>query len=424
MIKENQEKITQAIYQDMGRPYFEAYGAEVGVTLSEISYIIKHLKRWAKPEKIRPGLAFFKSSAKMEYRPKGLCLIVSPWNYPFALSLIPLAANLAAGNVVAIKPSEYTVHSVKLLDNLIAKYFEPEQVDVIPGGIDTGQALLKEDFDQIIFTGSERVGKLYARAAAESFTPIILELGGKSPTIVDETAKMDVTAERILFGKLLNSAQTCVAPDYLLVHKNIKNRLVVHMKKKLQEFYGEDPLDSDDLGRIINQQHTKRLISLLEENRDQIIFGGEYDLEERYIQPTFIDNPSLDSRIMEEEIFGPILPIVTYETFEDIRQIVAKNPNPLALYIYSEDREFIEEIKKLIPAGDIAINDSAIHFAVAGLKFGGVRSSGYSAYQGRTGFENLSHKQTVFERSTRIKLPFTKPPYTNFKERILKFFLR
>lgn len=424
MINENQEAIVEAVNKDMGRPAYESYAADVGIVLTEIKYALKHLKRWMKPKKVNTGIAFFKSSAAIERIPFGVALVVSAWNYPVYTLIRPLVSVLAAGNTAILKPSELSVHSSKLIDKLVDQYFPDKIVEVIPGGPETGQAMLHQNFDLIVFTGSTRVGRLYAEAAAKTLTPIILELGGKSPSIIDKTAKLKVAVDRILQATFFNASQTCVAVDYLIVHEDIKAEFTRILKETLDEVYGSDAQTSPDYGRIINIGHYNRIKGLYDEVADKAIYGGTFDESELYIAPTLIDQPSMDSRIMQEEIFGPVLPILTFKTEDDIRTIIKENETPLTLYIFSEEKKFINSIKSTVQCGDMCINEAAIHGAIPGLKFGGIGTSGMGAYGGEYGFSQCSHHRSVLKRSTLIHTGLTSPPYTSFKQKLLKMLLK
>jgi aldehyde dehydrogenase (NAD+) len=424
VLKLNSGKIVEAIQMDMRRPFYEAYGADYTIPMLELSHTIRKLKKWAKPEKINPGLIHFYSKVEVRSIPKGVVLVVSAWNYPIHLCLIPLIGALAAGNTVVIKPSEIAINSSNFLVSFIQEVFPPEYVTVCAGGPNVAQELLNHKFDHIIFTGSPRVGKIFLEKAAQQFTPITLELGGKSPVIIHESAKLRIAVQRIIFAKFTNAGQTCVAPDYVLIHDSLKDDFIKLAKQTITDYY-DDVRSSKDYGRIININHFEHVQSLLNDiDKSKIIFGGETDIEDLFIEPTIIENPMSENLMMQKEIFGPILPVITYNDKNEIYNWIEKNPNPLVLYVYSEDKEFVKYIIESIPSGDLSINDSNLHFAVPGTKIGGLGESGIGYYRGKFGFGTFSHKKTVYKKSTIIKLPFIKPPFTKLKIILLKLFSR
>jgi len=424
MLINNQDEIIKMIQLDLKRPTFEIYTADYMVLIKEINFIIKNLKKWMKNKKIKKPLLFFKSTTYVESLPYGVSLLVSPWNYPINLIIKPLLYNIAAGNTAILKPSEISVNSSKLMADMISKYFDPKYIAVILGGPDIAQELLKNKFDFIMYTGSTNIGKIYSENAAKNFTPIILEMGGKSPAVIDKSAKLDKIINQIILGSFFNCAQTCIAIDYILINKDIKSIFISKLIEKLEIAYSKNPQTSKDYGRIINLHHYNRIKNLYDEVSANKIHGGTFDQDDLYIAPTIIDEPDLNSQIMKEEIFGPLLPILSFSNDKEIYDIINNNPDPLALYIFSEDKKFINSLKENIQCGDININDVLQHVAIPGMKFGGVKSSGLGGYGGQFGFDQFSHKRSVFHRSTFFINNLAQPPYTTIKERLLKLFYR
>ncbi len=420
---DRREAILTALHADLGKPPFEAIGSEVSLCTDELAYVLQNLRRWLRPQAVRPSLFQLPGRAYTQAEPLGVALIVSPWNYPLQLGLVPLIGAIAAGNCAILKPSEIAPHTSRLLAGLLADCFDPEFVAVVEGDKDAAQALLAERFDHIFFTGSPRIGQIVMRAAAEHLTPVTLELGGKCPAIVTADIDLEVTARRLVWAKFINAGQTCVAPDYLLVERSVKPALLEALQRTLDRFYGDDPAASPDYARIVSEAHGQRLADLLERDRAKVIRGGEVRLAERYIAPTLLDGASWEDATMAEEIFGPLLPILTYDDLEGaIAQIVAR-PKPLALYLFSRDTAVQQHVRAATSSGGMAINDAIVQLASPRLPFGGVGQSGMGAYRGRASFETFSHRKSVVARPFWLDLPLRYPPYAG-NEKWLKLFFR
>jgi aldehyde dehydrogenase (NAD+) len=408
VIQEASESIFTVVKADLNKPIFEAYTAELGAITQEIDYILKHIKTWTKIQKKPVSLSLLPASAEIYPEPLGVVLIIGPWNYPFALSLVPLVGAIASGNCAIIKPSELAPHTSKLIAEVITKNFPPEFITVVEGGVSTSQELLTQKFDHIFFTGGTAVGKIIMAAAAKHLTPVTLELGGKSPCIVDEDVNIEVAAKRITWGKFMNAGQTCIAPDYILVHKNIKQDLCKYLKQSLQEFYGENPIESPDYGRIIGKKHYQKLASLL---TGDILVGGESNEDELYIAPTIIDHVTWEDEIMQDEIFGPILPILEYSDIDAVISQINSRPKPLALYIFSQNQNFQAKILQETSSGGVCINDTIKHIAESSLPFGGVGESGMGSYHGKASFDTFSHYKTILKRPFYMDIKILYPPY-------------
>ncbi|MSS42771.1 aldehyde dehydrogenase [Anaerosalibacter bizertensis] len=418
-IEKNEQYIMEALKKDLGKSNFESYSTELGIVLSEISFITKHLKKWAKPKKVKTPITNFKSSSYIYPEPYGNTLILSPWNYPFQLSIVPLIGSIAAGNTVILKPSSTSYYTSKIIEEIINENFDTGYIHVITG--ERGKKLLDENFDYIFYTGSVPVGKIVMKKASKYLTPVTLELGGKSPCIVDGKANLNLSAKRIVWGKFLNSGQTCVAPDYMFIHKNVKNEMINNIIYYIKTFYGENPLHSEEYTKIINERQFNRLIKLLDNNK--IIYGGDYDKDSLYISPTLMNNVNWDDPIMGEEIFGPILPILEYEELNEVIDIVNSHPKPLALYFFSNDKENAEKIINGISFGGGCINDTIMHLSSPYLPFGGVGTSGMGSYHGKKSFDTFTHYKSILEKSNIIDPNFRYPPYGN-KLNIVKKFLK
>lgn len=402
-------RLISAMQADMGKPETEAATAEVWYVLEEIDYAVKNLRRWMKPQKKRTPVLHMVASSAVHPEPLGRVLIISPWNYPFLLLFSPLVGALAAGNVAILKPSEKAPHTAAVIEELINGCFEPGLMRVVTGEADTARALLELPFDHIFFTGGTEVGRLVMKAAAEHLTPVTLELGGKSPVIVDESADLDVAASRITWGKFYNAGQTCIAPDYLLVHRSIHAGLVERLGAKIAEFYGCEPQNSPDLARIITDGHFNRLAGLIDPAK--VKYGGRMDAGTRYIAPTVMDNVTLDDRVMEEEIFGPILPVIPYDSIEEVFSIIRQHPNPLALYLFTRDKNVERRVIREIPFGGGCVNDVISHVLHSEIPFGGRGTSGMGSYHGKHTFDTFSHNKSIIRRSTRLDPPLRYPPY-------------
>lgn len=421
-ISDFEGEILNALRRDLNRSKVEGYTTEIHHCLAEISFALKNLKKWMRPQRVGGSKLFPLSKGFVVSEPLGTCLIISPWNYPFSLAILPLIASIAAGNCTVIKPSEISKHIEKVIFDMISKYFDEKYISVICGGPETSKELLKDKFDHIFFTGGEAVGKIVMKAAAENVTPITLELGGKSPCIVDENCDLQKAARRITWGKFLNAGQTCVAPDYLLVNENVKDELIIRIQKYILEFYGENPQDSGDYGRIINENHFDRLNELLKGG--EVIFGGITNREKLYISPTLIQEIPENSRVMNEEIFGPLLPILEFgQVFEAI-DFINGRPKPLALYIFSRNKEFQQKIISETSSGGICINDTIVHLTVPNLPFGGVGNSGFGKYHGKAGFDAFSNQKSVLRQTMLFDMPKRFPPTKEKDMKILRTILK
>lgn len=392
-IQANEERILGALHADLRKPAYEAFITEVGFLYSEINHVLKHLAGWMKPRRVGTPLQMLPGRSAIHSEPRGRVLIIGPWNYPFQLILAPLVGAIAAGNAAVLKPSELAPATAAVLRDLVSQTFTAQYVAVVEGGVQTSQALLARRWDYIFFTGGGNVGRVVARAAAEHLTPMTLELGGKSPCIVAPDADLDLAARRIVWGKFLNAGQTCVAPDYLLVHHSIHDQLLTRMVDQIRTAYGDDPAASPDYTRIINERHFDRLVALLP--GANIVTGGRYDRSARYIEPTIIAGISLDHPAMADEIFGPILPVFTFQALEEAIARIRERPNPLALYLFTRNRETEAQVIREVPFGGGCINDTLMHLSNPDLPFGGVGGSGMGAYHGRYSFDTFSHQKSV-----------------------------
>ncbi len=410
-IQNSEKEICEALYKDFKKPEFEAVITETSYVISELKETIKRLNSWAKPKKVWPSITNFPSSDYIISEPYGKILILSPWNYPFQLALCPLISAVAAGNQVTLKPSELTPNTSTIIAKIIRETFDIKHVVTITGDYKIAETLLKKRWDYIFFTGSVSVGKIVAKAAAENLTPVTLELGGKNPCIIDSTANLKLTAKRIVWGKFLNAGQTCIAPDYLIVHQSVKSKLVSFLIKEIQLAYGENAENSLDYCRIINQKNWVRLNEFLQ--NETILFGGKTNQLENYVEPTLLDNPSLNSLVMKDEIFGPILPVLTYQNDDDLEKIILFYEKPLSLYVFSENNDFAKKIIQKYSFGGGCINDTVIHFSNNRLPFGGVGNSGIGSYHGKKSFDIFSHKKGIVNKATWLDLPLRYAPYKN-----------
>lgn len=414
--------IVQALYNDFKKSEYEAIMTETSIVYSELKMAIKNIEKWNKPKKVLPSILNFPSSAKIYSEPYGTVLIIAPWNYPFQLAISPLIGAIAAGNTIVLKPSELTPHTSTIVREIIEAVFDERHVAVIEGGVPVAQELLTLRWDYIFFTGSVNVGRIVAKAAAEFITPVTLELGGKSPCVVDDSASIKLAAKRIAWGKFINGGQTCIAPDYILIHKSQKDAFVEAIKEEITLAYGDDPEQSSDFPRIVNTRNFERLAIMLE--NENILIGGKTNKDDCYIAPTLIDEPSLDSEVMKGEIFGPILPIISYETEEDIATIIGKYDKPLAFYIFSNKSEFAKKLIQQYSFGGGTINDTTVHFANHRLPFGGVGESGIGGYHGKQTFDTFSHKKGIVSRGTWLDVPTRYAPYKgklNQLKNLMKF---
>ncbi|HDK8112037.1 TPA: aldehyde dehydrogenase [Staphylococcus aureus] len=421
-IKSYESDILEALYTDLGKNKVEAYATEIGITLKSIKNARKELKNWTKTKNVDTPLYSFPTKSYIKKEPYGTVLIIAPFNYPFQLVFEPLIGAIAAGNTAIIKPSELTPNVARVIKRLINETFDANYIEVIEGGIEETQTLIHLPFDYVFFTGSENVGKIVYQAASENLVPVTLEMGGKSPVIVDETANIKVASERICFGKFTNAGQTCVAPDYILVHESVKDDLITALSKTLREFYGQNIQQSPDYGRIVNLKHYHRLTSLLNSAQMNIVFGGHSDEDERYIEPTLLDHVTNDSAIMQEEIFGPILPILTYQSLDEAIAFIHQRPKPLSLYLFSEDENATQRVINELSFGGGAINDTLMHLANPKLPFGGVGASGMGRYHGKYSFDTFTHEKSYIFKSTRLESGVHLPPYKGKFKYIKAFF--
>lgn len=422
-IQKYQPQIAEALKKDLGKSSYESFMCEIGLVLSEISYMIRHVKKFSKRKTVYTPLAQFASHSYVQPVPYGNTLIMSPWNYPFLLSIDPLVDAIAAGNTAIIKPSAYSPATSKVIEMLVKECFSPAHVSVVTGGRAENAALLEKKFDFIFFTGSQNVGREVMRHAAVNLTPVVLELGGKSPCIVEESADIRLAARRIVFGKYLNCGQTCVAPDFILCHKSIQDKLLQELKLQVEKQFGSDPLADNDYGKIINQKHFDRLCRLLQSG--ELYLGGETDAEALRIAPAIMTQVTFDDPVMQEEIFGPVLPVLTYENFDELMLLLKKRPKPLAQYLFSSNKAHIRRVNEELSYGGGCINDTIIHLATSEMGFGGVGESGMGAYHGKAGFDAFSHQKSIVDKKTWLDLPMRYQPYTSkLYRKLLQIFLR
>lgn len=422
-IKKYEKEIVEALRADLGKSEYESYMCEVGLVLSEISYMLKNIKKFAKNKKVKTPLAQFSSKSYKKPSPYGNVLIMSPWNYPFLLTMDPLVDALAAGNTAIVKPSAYSPNTSAIIAKILRESFSADYVAVVTGGRKENASLLEQKFDMVFFTGSQGVGKEVLKHTAENLTPAILELGGKSPCIVDNTAKIKLAAKRIVFGKFLNCGQTCVAPDYVICDAAIKDELVQEIINQVKLQYSENPLENENYGKIVNEKHFDRLLGLI--NQEKVVLGGDSNKDTLQIAPTIMDNVTWEDAVMGEEIFGPIMPILTYEKIEDVIDMLSTKDKPLALYLFSENKENIEEVTTRCLYGGGCINDTIIHLATSEMGFGGVGASGMGTYHGKDGFDAFSHYKSIVNKKTWIDLPMRYQPYkSKLNRKLLKMFLK
>lgn len=418
----HESAIHQALQNDLGKSAFESYMCETGLALSELSYMLKHTRSFAKEKRVHTPLAQFHSRSYRKPVPYGVCLIMSPWNYPFLLTIDPLIDAIAAGNTAVIKPSAYAPHTGAILQKILKECFSQEYVAVVTGGRAENTSLLKEHFDYIFFTGSASVGKEVMRHAAEHLTPVALELGGKSPCIVEKTANLKLAARRIVFGKFLNCGQTCVAPDYIYCDKEIKDALIQELKQQIVKQFGRSPLSNPNYGNIINEKHFKRILGLIENTN--IVWGGKSNPETLQIEPTLLTDITFRDAVMQEEIFGPVLPIVTYDSLDHALQKINSMPHPLALYLFTSDKKLAKKVTESCSFGGGCINDVVIHLATSEMGFGGFGESGMGSYHGKDGFDAFSHYKSIVNKKTWLDLPMRYQPYQKKYEKLLRMFLK
>jgi aldehyde dehydrogenase (NAD+) len=420
-IKINEKTLMEALRMDLNKSEFDAYTSEIGFVLEELRFTIKHLRSWAAPKKVKTPITHIGSNSYIYPEPYGVTLIIAPWNYPFQLAVAPLIGAIAAGNCAMIKPSELTPKTSEVLETLIRDIFPEEYIVVVQGGVETSQALLNEPLDYIFFTGSVPVGKIIMEAAAKHLTPVTLELGGKSPCIVHEDANLKLAAKRIAWGKFTNAGQTCIAPDYLYVHKRIKEEFLQQFKETTSELYGQEPLMNYDFTRIVSERHFHRLSSFLDNGN--VFMGGKTDKERLTIEPTVLTDINWDDSIMKEEIFGPILPVLGYDNLIEVIEGIHHHPKPLALYIFTENNRIQEDVLNKVSFGGGCVNDTVYHFVSPYLPFGGVGTSGIGAYHGKGNFDSFSHQKSVLKQTTKFDIPFRYPNVKNGLEKI-KMFLK
>lgn len=417
----HEKDIIEALHRDLRKPQLEAFSTEIAYVLEDIRYVIKKIRKWSRPQKLGSPIVLMPAKSRIYSEPFGNTLIIAPWNYPFQLAVSPLIGALAAGNTAIVKPSELTPYTESLLARLIGEAFPQDYVACVTGGPEISQELLEEKFDFIFFTGSTKVGKIVAEKAAKHLTPVCLELGGKSPCIIDKNVDLKTTCRRITWGKFMNAGQTCVAPDYLLVDRAIYPKFVAELGKTVEEFYGKDIQASDSYARIVSEGHFSRLTGLMDSKK--IAFGGKVDRADKFIEPTLLKDADWSDAVMDDEIFGPLLPIIPYDSLEPVLAKIAERPKPLALYIFSKDSAFQEKILNTLSFGGACVNDCIVHLANPDLPFGGVGDSGIGAYHGKHSFDLFSHKKSVLKKPFWGDATMRYAPYTNVKLKLIRFFM-
>lgn len=422
LLEKHRTDFFEALQLDFNKSVFETLATELGMLQKELKYLKKHLKQWTQPERVAGTLLNFPAKEYKAYQPFGVVLIISPWNYPLLLALQPVMAALAAGNCVVLKPSEHSAATSALLARLLPQYFDEGLVQVVEGDADATANLLKQRFDKIFFTGSTKVGKMVYQAAAKNLTPVVLELGGKSPCIVTSNADIALAAKRIAFGKFVNAGQTCIAPDFVFIHQSVEAQFVAEMKKVVQQFYGVNPEESKDFARIINDMHYQRIKRFVLQS--QVVLGGETNAKTRYIAPTLLKIHDRDAEVMNEEIFGPVLPLVNYETIDELITYNQAHPKPLAFYVFSSNKSEIQQLLQRCQYGGACINDCLSHILNSELPFGGFAESGLGNYHGRYSFEAFSHTKSMVFRNTWLDIPLKYPPYSKNKLNLLKRFFK
>ena len=421
-IKAHEADITAALKEDLGKSAFEGYMCEAGLVLSELSFMLRHTRRYSKEKTVITPLAQFHSRSYRKPSPYGNVLIMSPWNYPVLLTFDPLVDALAAGNTAVLKPSAYSPRTSSLIEQIVKECFDEEYVAVVTGGRAENTCLLEQKFDYIFFTGSQQVGKEVMRKAAEHLTPVTLELGGKSPCIIEKTANLKLAAKRVAFGKYLNCGQTCVAPDYILVDRSVKDEFVKLVKAETARQYGEKPLENPDYGKIINEKHFNRILSLIDPSK--VVLGGDAKAETLQIEPTVMDNVTFSDKVMSMEIFGPVMPVIAYDSLEDAVAKINSLPHPLALYIFTSSKKTAKKVIAETGFGGGCINDTIIHLATSSMPFGGFGESGMGGYHGKVGFETFSHHKSIVDKKTWLDLPMRYQPYKGLYDKLIHMFLR
>ena len=424
-MRKNETVLEEALKKDLGKSAFESYATEIGFVLADIRYTIQNLQKWSAPKRVRTPLYLFPGKSKIQKEPYGSVLILGPYNYPVQLLAEPLIGAIAAGNCAVLKPSELTPHVSKAMYQIVHSTFKEEYIACVEGGVEVNQELLSQKFDYIFFTGSERVGRIVMKAAAENLTPVTLELGGKSPVIIEKTANIKEAARRIAWGKLLNAGQTCVAPDYGLVDESRKQQFLTEMKTAFSHLYGKEIKKNPDFGRIVNERHMERLQKILEQDAKYLFCGGRADTLQRYIEPAILDlGKDQNAASMQEELFGPILPVLSYHKLEDAVRFVNKRAKPLALYLFTKKRSAEKFVLERVSSGGVCVNDTISHLINPDLPFGGVGASGMGQYHGKYSFDTFTHEKSVFYKPADWNLPVCYPPFTKGKMNLVKFFLK
>ena len=422
-IKKYNKEILDALHTDLNKSSFEGYVTEISIVQEEISYTLKHLSKWAKPRKVKTPITQFPAKCYQYFEPYGVTLIMAPWNYPFQLTLAPLVGAISGGNCAVLKPSNYSPATSAIIKKIVEETFDPKYVAVVEGGREANTNLLEQHFDYIFFTGGVTVGKLVMEAASKHLTPVSLELGGKSPCIIDETANIDLTAKRLAWGKFINAGQTCVAPDYVLVHESVKDKLLEALVKWIKVFYQENPLENPNLPKIITQKHFERVSAFVDgsnPSNGKVIFGGTRNPATRQICPTILDGATPDSPVMSEEIFGPVLPILTVKNLDEVIDFVRSRPKPLALYLFTTSKAAEKRIVSTLSYGGGCINDVIVHLATSYMPFGGVGNSGMGAYHGKDSFTTFTHAKSIMNKANWLDLPVRYPPYTEKKLKLIE----
>ena len=424
-MRKNETVLGEALKKDLGKSAFESYATEIGFVLADIRYTIQNLQKWSAPKRVRTPLYLFPGKSKIQKEPYGSVLILGPYNYPVQLLAEPLVGAIAAGNCAVLKPSELTPHVSEAMYQIVHSTFKEEYIACVEGGVEVNQELLSQKFDYIFFTGSERVGRIVMKAAAENLTPVTLELGGKSPVIIEKTANIKEAARRIAWGKLMNAGQTCVAPDYVLVDESRKQQFLTEMKTAFSHLYGKEIKKNPDFGRIVNERHMERLQKILEQDAKYLFCGGEADALQRYIEPAILDlGKDQNAASMQEELFGPILPVLSYHKLEDAVRFVNKRAKPLALYLFTKKRSAEKFVLERVSSGGVCVNDTISHLINPDLPFGGVGASGMGQYHGKYSFDTFTHEKSVFYKPADWNLPVCYPPFTKGKMNLVKFFLK
>ncbi|EGN44436.1 hypothetical protein HMPREF0991_02933 [Lachnospiraceae bacterium 2_1_58FAA] len=424
-MRKNETVLEEALKKDLGKSAFESYATEIGFVLADIRYTIQNLQKWSAPKRVRTPLYLFPGKSKIQKEPYGSVLILGPYNYPVQLLAEPLVGAIAAGNCAVLKPSELTPHVSEAMYQIVHSTFKEEYIACVEGGVEVNQELLSQKFDYIFFTGSERVGRIVMKAAAENLTPVTLELGGKSPVIIEKTANIKEAARRIAWGKLMNAGQTCVAPDYVLVDESRKQQFLTEMKTAFSHLYGKEIKKNPDFGRIVNERHMERLQKILEQDAKYLFCGGRADTLQRYIEPAILDlGKDQNAASMQEELFGPILPVLSYHKLEDAVRFVNKRAKPLALYLFTKKRSAEKFVLERVSLGGVCVNDTISHLINPDLPFGGVGASGMGQYHGKYSFDTFTHEKSVFYKPADWNLPVCYPPFTKGKMNLVKFFLK